>query len=121
MLDVVENQQHAPVGEVRVQQVAGGPVASLPQPQCLDDRGDDVMRIGDRRQRHEGHAIGKLLAYVGRHLQGEAGLAHPAHPGQRDQPRPVALQQGPHRALVVVASDQRGRRNRKRGQRLALR
>ena len=42
--------------------------------------------IGDRRQFEKPDAVGELIGEPACYLHREAGLADPAHPGQRDQP-----------------------------------
>ena len=62
-------------------------------------------RVADRGQLHQPHPVGELAGQLGRDLHRQAGLAHPAHPGQGHQPvRPHQLRQLLH--LVV-----RGPRN----------
>ena len=56
-------------------------------------RGDHVgqgRRITNRRQLDQPHPIGELAHQLGRDLHRQAGLADPAHPGERHQPM------GPH-------------------------
>ena len=47
-------------------------------------------RVADGRQLDQPHPVGELAGQLGRDLHRQAGLAHPAHPGQGHQPM------GPH-------------------------
>jgi hypothetical protein len=84
MLAVVQNQQ----------QLFGGQHLAHPRPQTDtgvglhgEGGGDDLdhgLGVGGRRQLAQPHPLGELRQQTGRALHGQAGLGHPAHPGQGD-------------------------------------
>ncbi len=91
LLEVVEDQQDLLVRQVLRHGVQRHTVRGQGQAQRLrNGRGDD-RGIADGRQGHEVHAVGELLARLGRDLQAEPGLADSARSRQGQEPR--ALQQ----------------------------
>ena len=59
-------------------------------------------RVADRRQLDQPHPVGELAGQLGRDLHRQAGLAHPAHPGEGHQPMgPHLLGQLLHRDLAA--------------------
>ena len=56
-------------------------------------------RVADGGQLDQPHPVGELAGQLGRDLHGQAGLAHPAHPGQGHQPM------GPHQLGQLLHLD----------------
>ena len=80
VLAVVEHDQQLPAGELRGQLLRGGP-----QPERGADGRGDLGRVRDPRELGQPDSVRGLPA--DRDFGGEPGLAHPAGPDKRDQPR----------------------------------
>jgi hypothetical protein len=127
MLHVIEQQQQRTIAQI-AQQLAGevGRPIEREAERVGDHRRQQLGR-GDRRKRHERDslwathrlcAIHQLWAtrwvatMAGGHLERQAGLAHAARPGDRQQPANRVGQQVRHIGQLSLAPDERGRRGR---------
>ena len=81
------------VPHVSAQVLEQRPTARVLQPDALRDRDRHQIRIRDRRERHEVHALGQVVRDDARECDGQPRLAAAAGPGQGQQP--VARQQAP--------------------------
>ena len=104
VLAVVEHQQPHPAFQ------CGGHTVSHALPRLLGDaqhrrgRVGHRRRIGDRGQLEQPDAVRELVGQVRRDFGRQAGLADPAHPGQRHQP--MSLQRLLHLGQFCCASDE---------------
>ena len=89
LLEVVEDQQHPAATDAIRDRLHGAVPQLLLQAEGLADRAGHELRIRDRRQRHEGDAVGKGVGSREGRLDREARLARAAGAGQGQQPRPV--------------------------------
>ena len=94
VLAVVEDQQRPLVGEVLAEGGDRPARRVVLEPECGEHGLRDELGILDRRELDEPHAIGVLAGALPPGPEGELGLAHAAHPGERQQPgrgeRPLA-------------------------------
>ena len=79
------------------------------------DRRQHERRVADAVQRHERDPAVPQPEVLGGQLRGEAALAHPADPGQRDERRGGVAGEPAQLGEVGVAADERGRRALGRG------
>jgi hypothetical protein len=68
------------------------------------EHGGHQLRVGHRRQLDQPHPVTGAVQHSGRHLQCQPGLADPAWPGDRDQPRPSG-HQGPQLSQLAAPAD----------------
>ena len=78
----------------------------------LGERRDEQVRVAQRRQRHPPDAVGIRLGRLGRRLDREPRLAGAARPGQRQEPRRSPCEQLHDLGQLVLAPEERRRRNR---------
>src|SRR5262249_51189734 len=93
LLEVVEDQQEVLLMEEGLHERKNRMTARLLQSQRVGDGGQDERWIPQRREREEQHSTGGRLNRAGRHLERQAGFAHPRRPRQGDQADVRALQQ----------------------------
>jgi hypothetical protein len=74
------------------------------------DGGRDVLRLGERRQRHEPRALREVAGRGGGGLKGQARLAHAAGAGQGHQAHVRPPQPRPHGCHLLRPPDEAGRR-----------
>ena len=89
MLGVVEDHQQVPVADRVEQGVEHRPSRLLAD---LEDGGHGAgheLGVGHARQLHQPDPIVGAIHRLGRYLQRQPGLADPARPRDRDQPRPA--------------------------------
>lgn len=98
MLEVVDQDQHPTVTDVRAELVSGA--------ERLSDRLEDERGIADRRERHPEHPGWVLLGKLGRRLQGEPCLADPAGAGHGHQPRAVVARECNDRGQLPFAAEE---------------
>ena len=89
VLTVVEHQQQPLRREIVEHRLIERPTRQRLHPQARRQRLPHRLRIGDRRELAQPRTIRELADDFRRDLQREAGLADPAHPGQRHQRRPT--------------------------------
>ncbi len=104
VLTIVEHQQPDSALQRGGHALAHALARLLGDAQHRRDRVGHRRRIGDRRQFENPDAIGKFTGQPCRDFGGQAGLADPAHPGQRDQP--MCSQRGLHLDDVGLAPDE---------------
>ena len=108
LLEVVQHQQHLfpaqVVFELFLQLAAGG----FAYVEGLGDRLQHQRRIAQRRQGDEKHPLLEFIHHVGGGLQGEAGLAGAADPGQGQQAHLGVGQLFLDGANLVLATDEGG-------------
>ena len=108
LLEVVDHEQHLLRGEERGQRLPG----TLVDPECLRDRGNDEVRIGDAGQVDQVDAIGMLVKQVRGNLDRQACLARSAGARQGHEPNVTPAQQGAQLADLSLPSDERRRLGR---------
>ena len=111
MLAVVQHHQHLTVANKPQQAVHGGAARLIGQPQRTRHRHRHQLGVGDRRQIHVPHPVGKIAGHSGRDLDRQPGFAHPARTGQRHHP--VLRQQLPQLGQLCVAAHETGQLHRK--------
>ncbi len=111
VLEVVQHQQQVPVPQSLCQPFGDRPVAGLPHAQRGGHRRRDEARVGQRRQVHEGGAVGDVGSDLLGDPDGQPRLTHPARAGQRDQPDAVSPEQVDGVRHLSVSADQRGQRD----------
>ena len=87
LLQVVEDEQQAAAGEVRLYELGGRPVGLLGDPQYSCDRRRDERRVADRRELDEHPAVGEPVDDPFGDADREARLAGAARAGEGDDPR----------------------------------
>jgi hypothetical protein len=109
LLQVVQDEQPAVVPQLLHQRLKRRVRPSKVGPHCPADAGQDLLGLGDCRQRHE-HDIGiEAVSHAlgcGCH---QAGLTDPTGPGQGHQPHVGSVEQTRHLADGLLPPDQRGR------------
>ena len=86
VLAVVEHQQPDPALQRGGHRLAHALARLLGDAQHRRHRVGHRRRIGDRGQFEKPDTVGKFIGQPRRDLGRQAGLADPAHPGQRHQP-----------------------------------
>jgi hypothetical protein len=61
VLQVVEDKQQLLLGEEILEALGERDSADLPEPECLRDRGEDELGIGDRSERDEEHPLREVF------------------------------------------------------------
>ncbi len=89
LLEVVENEQHVPASQVSTHYLMDRVGASRAQLQAVGDRARHRVLVWKRRQRDERHAVREAVRQALADRQREPRLAHPARPGERDEPGPA--------------------------------
>jgi hypothetical protein len=117
LLEVVQHQEQVPVPERRHQPLRQRLTARLFDPQAQRRRGQDGRWVADGRQRDEGGPVPERWPQVGRHGEGQPGLADARWPGDGEQADGPAGDQPAHRRAVPVAPDEPGQRDRQRRRR----
>ena len=95
MFTVIEHQQQLLVAQELHQRLAGGLPGRGTHREHRSDRIIQADRIADRGQLAQPRASGKSRLHLLGDLHREAGLAHPAHTGQRHHPRLAQRSHGP--------------------------
>lgn len=109
MLEVVEHQQHPPVGQERCQGRADRVIA-VPRPtERAGDRRAHEGGVGDRAEIDERDAVGERGPELGRESQREPRLAGARRTRQRDESHVRTKEQLPRARQLVGAADQPGR------------
>ena len=85
-----------PVMEKRVQSGRQGLSWGVGNAQHLRDGREDQVRVPDRREGDEDHAVGKVLGEVGGDLKGQPRLADPTRTGESHKGNIVTPQQRAH-------------------------
>ncbi len=106
LLEVVEHEQHPALGEGLAERRGDRSLGRRRDPDRGRDRGVDELRIANRGELHEGHAIGEAVAGSRRDRHPEPGLARTARTGQGHDLRRV--EQPAHDFELVVPSHERG-------------
>ena len=118
LLEVVHQQQDAPILERGAQQVLDPARFRRPNAQRLGDGAQYERGVGHRSQVDEHDPTGEVVAHLRGRLDRQPALADATRPGQRDQPG-VALEQADDRTELPIAADERGERGRQRDGRAA--
>ena len=118
LLEVVHQQQDAPVMQRGAQQVLDPAHSVVPNAQRLGDGARDERGVAHRGQVDEHDPAGKVVAHLRGRLYRQPALADATRPCQRDQPG-VALEQVDDRRELPIAADERGERRRQRDGRAA--
>ena len=101
VLAVVEHQQQALRGEIVEHRLLEAPTRAAAAPAGVAASvSHTALRIGDRRELAQPRTVRELADDLRRDLQREAGLADPAHPGQRHQ----ATTDGPAPASDAISA-----------------
>ena len=108
VLAVVEHQQPDPALQRGGHRLAHGLARLLGDAQHRRHRVGHRRRIGDRRQFENPDTVGKFIGQPRRDFGRQAGLADPAHPGQRHQP--MCSQRRLHLGDFGLAPDEAGGR-----------
>ena len=85
LLEVVEDEQQALVGEPFGEGVVDRACRALGDADRARDPRRDEHRVADRLERDEEHAVGEVVRGAGGQLQRQPGLARPARAGQRQE------------------------------------
>jgi hypothetical protein len=109
MLQVVDQQQHLHLLQVPGKGLHQRPARRVFDPERLGEDRRNEIRVLQRRQGHEGDAVGKIPVGTPCHLQGQPGLADAPGTGQGQKPHVVATQQGRHVLHFALAPDERSR------------
>jgi hypothetical protein len=99
-------QQDARRLQVAEQAIQQRPVARVPQSAALRNRGEDEIRVLDRGQRHEVHAVREAAGDLRRQLEAKPGLAAATRAGEGQQA--AALQQGLQILQLALPADEAG-------------
>ena len=86
LLEVVEDDDHRPLGQVGQERVGGGALRAVEEADAVGDRRRHLGRIGHVGEGHEPGAVRMLRRELPRSLDGQARLPDPTGTGQRDQP-----------------------------------
>ena len=78
LLEVVEDQQRPPRGQILAQDAADRPPGLVRHAEGRRDRGEDERRIAQRIEGDEPGAVGVAVRELARRLDREPGLAGPA-------------------------------------------
>jgi hypothetical protein len=89
---VVQDHEQVAVTDRVGQGVEHRAARFLADPQHGGHGADDQLGVGHRRQFGQPDPVAGAVQRVGGHLQRQPGLADPAWPGDRDQPRPARHQ-----------------------------
>ena len=114
LLDVVEEQEHAPVAHRHAQLLVERAVAHVDHPERVGDRHGDLRRVGHGREVDERDAAGEAVAQPVRGVQGEPALADAAQTGERHEPHVVVGEQVDDGLELAIAADQGCERGRQR-------
>ena len=112
LLEVIQNDQHVPVGQTPFQGVQRPLLALSHQAERRGDRVGHERRITDRGQVDERRAVGPLPPGAPGHRQRQPRLTRPARPGQHHQPAPRRGQHLGYLLHVAVPVHQRCHRQR---------
>ena len=108
MLEVVQDEQHVPLAQIRGQEIARGPSAHLVQTQRLGNSGDDESRLAERVEGNEPDPVREGTDQLGRDLESQPGLADPTRAGEGEQADIRAEQQTGNRGGFALAADEAG-------------
>jgi hypothetical protein len=108
VLGIVEDHQQVAVADRLDQGVEHGPSRLLADAEHGGHGAGHQLGVGHRRQLDQPHPVAGAVQRIGGHLQRQAGLADPARPCDRDQPRP-ARHQGPQLGQLGGPADETGR------------
>ena len=110
LLKVVQHQQHPPLVQRACQECESRQGARLAQSQRLCQGRQHQLRVIQRGQGDELHALRERLDKLRRHLQRQAGFAHPCAPRQGEQVYLGTLEQRAHCPHLLLSPDQGGGR-----------
>ena len=113
VLAVVDHEQRplgAELGDDRRSNLDAGPIADL---QRLGKCGSDIVLVSDRCERDPVDAIRKAIGGFGGGLEGESRLSGSSRPGERDEPRIIAIEQFDNLPELALATEKGGRGSRK--------
>jgi hypothetical protein len=104
VLAVVEHEQQGAAAEVLDERLLDGQQRPLLHAQGCGHGVPHRAAVGERRELAQPAAVGEAAALAVGDLDRQAGLAHPAHPGEGHQRR--RHQRRAHTGEVLVAPDQ---------------
>ena len=105
MLTVVQHHQHLAGPQEVDDRLGQAHLRALDHPQGDRHHLGQLVAAGRRGQLAQPRPVGEARQQLGRHLQRQAGLAHPADPGQRHQPGVTQLLG--HRGQLHLAAHER--------------
>ncbi len=117
VLEVVQDEEDLPGTEMAHDRLDRPPLPTLLEPERLGDPPCDQRVLAQGGERDEHAAAGEGTAHLRRNLEGQAGLADAARPGEGQQPYVRAAQLLRNRRQVVLAAEQGRRRLRQRRRR----
>ena len=106
MLDVVEQAEQRLARQVRCERLLERCARLFRDRERARERGEDERGIAKRRERHPVDAVGEGLGYLGRGLQGKAGLAGAAGAGEGEQARLLPRQEPDHLRQLCLAAEE---------------
>jgi hypothetical protein len=112
VLQVVEDEEDAPVSQGMAQPLRQRHPAGVPHADRLGNRRDNQIRTLHRRERNEGNAVRERISQQRRHLQREARLAGASRPGERYQTHGLAGQKTAQVVDLLIPSDETPNRGR---------
>ena len=112
VLEIVEYEQHRLPFKPSPQALRERFACALLHSERLRDRPKDQVRVRERRQRDEKHAISEIFDKAGRDAKGEPRLARAANAGQSDQAHVLTPEQCPQLDELALTADERTRLSR---------
>lgn len=105
MLEIVNQQQLAPIYQELPNRLCERVAPALLDAKAFSDCGGHPARIGGRCERHEGDAVDKGVLEAGRDLERQSRFPNAARPGESDQPDVVPKQQRSDRRCFSLPTD----------------
>jgi hypothetical protein len=112
VLEVIQHEQELFVAQVSHEVLEKGELPALLQAKGIPDGGHQQVRFADGSEPDKTDILGKLLSHLASQGQGQARLAYPRRPGERQQSHLGMQQPGTRCLQLVVTSDQRRERHR---------
>ena len=112
LLDVIQDQQQAPVGQNADEAVVQRLGTHVAQPKCAGDSGNDMIRVENRGEIDEDDTVRKRVKDGTCGRDGEAGLADATRTGQRQKSYGGVTQHRNSGGQLLVARDQGRQRDR---------
>ena len=108
MLEVVEQEQHAPIFQTLHERLCQCLAWLFPQPEGRRGRRWHQIRVGQTGKIDQERAVGERLQGFPRHPQPQAGLAHSTRTGQRHQPHVRTQQEVADLLHLALPAQERG-------------
>ena len=106
LLEVVEDQQHAPRPQLLLQRLEQRPVTRTARADSSDDCVEDALGMSRVGEVDEVDAVLEPVYLVRSRLESEPCLADPARAGERHQPHPGRFEQAPDRRELRLAPEE---------------